>query len=89
MSYFDKLCWFVERFPQILSPELDQILRSAHLFQFPYVAHEVLPKTFDHEELDFQSKFFVLPFRVIAIEDRSSCVLLWDDEADKIGRAHV
>lgn len=85
MSYFDRLCWYAERFPAVLSRELRSMLEAAHLFQFPYVAHEVLPKTFEDLEFDFQSKFFVLPFRVVAIEDRSSCVLLWDDQSEQQG----
>jgi hypothetical protein len=84
MSAFDKLCWFAEKFPSDVGP-LAQILRQAHLFRFPHVPHESLPKSYTREELDFQREFFVLPFRTIAIEDPTSCVILWDDKPDQTG----
>jgi hypothetical protein len=85
MSTFDKLCWFAERFPQLLSPSMASVLRRASLFRFPHVSHEVLPKHYTRDELDFQNEFFHLPFRVVAIEDLTSCVLLWDDKPDQVG----
>lgn len=85
MSAFDKLCWFSERLPALLGPSMASVLRKAHLFRFPHVSHEVLPKHYTREELDFQNEFFHLPFRVVAIEDLTSCVLLWDDKPDQVG----
>ena len=85
MSAFDRLCWFAERFPEVMGPTMAGILRKAHLFKFPHVPHEVLPRHHSKEELDFQHEFFGLPFRVVAIEDPTSCVLLWDDKPDQSG----
>lgn len=85
MSAFDRLCWFAERFPALLGPSLSQMLRQAHLFSFPHVSHDVLPKTFTDEELRFHRDYFVLPFRVVAVEDKTSVVLLWDADPDQVG----
>lgn len=85
MSSFDKLCWFAERFPELLGPSLVAMLRGTHLFQFPHVPHEVLPKHYSEEEAQFQNDHFVLPFRSVAVEDLSSCILLWDDGPNQTG----
>lgn len=85
MSSFDKLCWFAERFPDLLGPSLVQMLRQTHLFRFPHAPHEVLPKSYSEAEAQFQNDYFVLPFRTVAIEDLSSCILLWDDVPDQTG----
>jgi len=81
MTAFDKLCWMAERHEDVLGSNLLRLLRQAALFSFPYVAHEVLPKSYTAEEIAFQREFFVLPFSVTAIEDKTSCVLLWDESA--------
>lgn len=88
MSAFDRLCWFAERFPELLGQPLLHMLRSAHLFSFPHVSHDVLPKSFSDEELRFQRDYFVLPFRVVAVEDQTSVVLLWDANPDQVGLCH-
>ncbi|MBM3494211.1 MAG: hypothetical protein FJX72_07815 [Armatimonadetes bacterium] len=85
MSTFDRLCWFAERFPDLLSPSLDALLFQTSLFRFPHTAHEVLPKFYTKEELDFQRAYFHLPFRIVAIEDQTSCVILWEEQRDQIG----
>lgn len=85
MSAFDRLCWFAERFPEVLGPSLPAVLRTAHLFSFPHVSHDVLPKSFNDEELVFYRDHFVLPFNVVAVEDRTSVVLLWDEKRDQVG----
>lgn len=79
MTAFDKLCWMAERHENVLGSNLLRLLRQSALFSFPYIAHEVLPKAYTAEEIAFQREFFVLPFNVTAIEDKTSCVLLWDD----------
>lgn len=64
---------------------MDELLRTANLFRFPHIAHEVLPKQYSEEELRFQQEFFALPFRLVAIEDLTSCILLWDGGPNEVG----
>tara|TARA_R100001086_G_scaffold192515_1_gene109732 strand:- start:11032 stop:11964 length:933 start_codon:yes stop_codon:yes gene_type:complete len=81
---FDRLAGFADRFPDRFRG-LRDILARAHVFHFDYAPHEVLPKSYTREELNFHAEHFVLPFPVVAIEDRSSCVLMWDADPDAQG----
>lgn len=81
---FDKLCRFAER--QTVLKGLQGILEQAHLFQFPYAPHDVLPKTYTREALDFHKEHFALPFPITAIEDNASCLVMWEAKPeDAIG----
>jgi len=71
---FDKLCGIAEKH----MPNLLPILRDAKIIDFPYVPHEVLNDRLSQDEVDQLRDRFFLPFPVIAIEDKASCVVLWD-----------
>lgn len=70
---FDRLCGIVEAH----IPEMIPILRKAKIFEFPVVPHEFLPKVFSEDIEWFEENFF-LPFPVVAIEDKASCMILFD-----------
>lgn len=80
---FDRLCWLSENCAPLRT--LDKMLREAHLFHFPGVPHEVLPRELADAEATFHAENFVMPFRVTAIEDPASCLLFWDDKPDARG----
>ena len=81
---FDRICRLVERCPELFRP-LRPVIEAAHLFHFPHVPGEVLPKNYADDALAFHTEHFVLPFRTVAIEDESSCVVLWDANANAAG----
>jgi hypothetical protein len=70
---FDTLCGIVEK----NYPYLQHILRNAKLFEFPEVPHKVLPKQYTEDPEWLEDSFF-LPFPIVAVEDKASCVVLWD-----------
>jgi len=78
---FDKLCMLCERYMKNLIPYVDK----ARLFQFPGRAHEVLPKEISDENKRFLQDEFFLPFPVVAIEDKASCIVLVDEDKEAIG----
>jgi hypothetical protein len=75
---FDRLCGLAERHYQ--NHVVQVACQKARIFDLPVVAHE---------DLDFKkyydSENFYLPFPVIAIEDKTSCVILMDSESKQIG----
>ena len=71
---FDKFCGVAEKHLPRLRPHV----ANARLFLFPGKSHEVLPKSYDDEEVQFLQEHFFLPFQTIAIEDPASCLLLSD-----------
>ncbi len=75
---FDRLCWMSENLPPLRA--FERVLRDAHLFHFPGVPHEVLPRELADEDALFHQENLVLPFRVTAIEDPASCLVFWDDK---------
>lgn len=78
---FDKLCGIVEKNQDRLGM-LVEPLREAKLFVFDRPAHEVAtPEALDGVDWDL----FCLPFRVTAIEDSGSVVLIADTHDDVIG----
>lgn len=79
---FDVFCAAAE-----LSSDKDMksVARSAALFDFPYVPHEVLSKNSTDEEIAFLHESFFLPFRTIAVEDKATCCVLQDLEKDQTG----
>lgn len=75
---FDKVAGFVERNFLSLVADLEQTA----LFEFPFRAHEkVAPGQFCQDDLD---RFF-LPSHRIAIEDKASCIFLFDGTPNQIG----
>lgn len=78
---FDQFCGLVERH----LPDAVPLLKLAHIFEFPGVPHETLPKSYDEETLHLLSETFFLPFNVVAVEDPASCVLLFDRTKDQQG----
>ena len=80
---FDKLAGVIEKW----LPQARPVMRQAKLFEFPGVAHEVLPKEFDEDDVQFVWDSFFLPFPYVAIEDPGSCIVLWDAERDQQGCA--
>lgn len=79
---FDTLISIVERhFPN----EFGKLVEDARLFIFPGKAHEVLPKRFERDVIDYIREYFVLPFDTVAVEDSASCVILKDLEKDAVG----
>jgi hypothetical protein len=81
-----------DRFAQLIekhAPEHIHLLNQAKLFVFPGRAHEVLPKTFTDEDVNFLRETFFLPFDVIAVEDSASCVLIRDEVPGQQGFGKV
>lgn len=75
---FDKVAGFIER----NLPDMVENLEKTALFEFPFRAHEaVTPGRFGQEDLD---RFF-LPFPRVAIEDKASCIFLFDGIPNQIG----
>lgn len=82
--FFDNLCKVAERHRM---DELLPFLRDAKLFHIPIRAHEVLAKEYSREEVESMRGQFFLPFRVCAVEDTASCIVLIDEEEDQVGFA--
>mgnify|MGYP001159234819 CR=1 FL=1 len=65
--------------------ELRHLLEKAKLFVFPGAAKDILPRSMDQEITRFLRENFVLPFPAVAVEDPSSCVILYDLEKGQKG----
>lgn len=72
---FDRLCMIAERHHPVLIPAL----KAARLFDFPVRAHEAIPQQPSEEERQFLTDTFFLPFPIVAIEDKGTCVVLMDN----------
>jgi len=79
--FFDLLAKIVEK----TSPRLTEWVERSRLFIFPGRSHEILPKSLEEREIDFDNENFFLPFRSIAVEDTASVVLLEDIEKGQRG----
>lgn len=77
---FDKFCSVVEQH----FPELRGIAEQAKLFVFEKAPHLVLKKNAGADYREFEN-IFALPFRVTAIEDPASLIVLIDKEEDAVG----
>lgn len=77
---FDKLCNIIEK----QFPKFKSVLEATHLFVFPYVPHDVLDKEISGD-LEWVKDNFFLPFPKIAIEDKASCIVLYDTEKNQTG----
>lgn len=66
-------------------PDARALLHRARLFDFPYRAHEVLPKTFQPGERELIHEHFFLPFEIVAVEDTASLVVLMNTEPEQRG----
>lgn len=74
---FDRLCAIIERVQP--NPVLHAVLKEARIFDFPGRAHELRTvKDWRKHEREFWMEHFFLPFRVVAIEDTATCVVLVD-----------
>ena len=82
---FDLLAGIVEKH----APEFVSLLHEAKLFGFPGRAHEILPHTITDEEVEFLREQFFLPFRVTAVEDTATCVVLVDRIPDQLGVSNL
>lgn len=88
---FDRLCFFAER--DFLSPEIENLLRAAHIFLFEKRFHELFPaesearRALFSSQREFWNENFFLPFPVAAIEDTASVVILADTVAKSRGLA--
>lgn len=80
---FDRLATLVDRHLPAARP----FLHDARLFDFPYKAHEVVPKEYPLEQRAFLAEHFFLPFHAVAIEDKASTLVLVDTEAEQKGLA--
>jgi hypothetical protein len=77
---------FARLLEKIQAPgDLRSPLRRGRLFEFPYIPHDVLPKTVEPDVLEFNKQNFFLPFRHTIIEDRCGVTVLWDAEKDQRG----
>jgi hypothetical protein len=77
---FDSLCRIAERQP--VPPELRKAVEAARVFRFEFNPHEALPKEYKLDVLEWLMENLYLPFPCIAVEDRASCVLFWDDSLE-------
>ncbi|TXH19512.1 MAG: hypothetical protein E6R03_00425, partial [Hyphomicrobiaceae bacterium] len=76
---FDKLCGAAEKLKEAF-PTLYDIVDGSRLFIFPYVPQDVLPKEGRTIPADFH-----LPFPIVAVEDKASCVVVCDMEEEAFG----
>lgn len=75
---FDRFAGYVERH----RPDLLKMVQETHLFEFPYLAHEVVGSgRFTSEDLEN----FYLPFPAVAIEDQATCTFLFDTQPRQMG----
>lgn len=74
---FDRFCRVVERSPE-MPAELREALERARVFEFNLVPHVDLPKQYSQEDVDWLKENFLLVFPCIALEDKTSCILMWD-----------
>lgn len=79
--YFDKACGIVETHVPMLRPVIDR----ASLFHIDAAPHEVLEKSIPADEVQILNDTFFLPFSTVAVEDRSSLVILEDTVEDQQG----
>ncbi len=77
---FDSLCRIAERQP--VPFELRRAVEHARVFRFEFNPHEALPKQYDPDDLAWLMENLYLPFPCIAVEDRASCVVFWDDSVE-------
>ena len=77
---FDSLCRIAERQP--VPPALRKAVDQAHVFQFEFNPHEALPKEYKPDVLEWLMDNLYLPFPCIAVEDRASCVVFWDNSVE-------
>ena len=66
-------------------PHLMKILHKVRLFEFPARPQDVLKRTFTAEEAETWSERFFLPFGHVAIEDKATCVVMWDSLPNQCG----
>jgi len=62
-----------------------EMLDRAHLFDLPVIPHEMLPKRWSQDQLDWFQDNFMLPFPIIGIEDRASLILLMAQNEGTVG----
>ena len=66
-------------------PPLRSILAKAKVFQIPAYAKEILnPNRYSDSDMQLLDDFF-LPFEICAIEDKTSCTILWPQVAGSVG----
>ena len=73
---FDTLCDITERW----LPELVPLLQHATLIRFDVIAHNVLDKQVPLDDIITLRGDFTMPSRIVAVEDKGSCVVLIDPE---------
>lgn len=77
---FDRLLGIAEAH----MPKYRGILARAKIFEFPIIPHEILPREFA-KDTDWMEQNFFLPFPVVAVEDKASCIVLFDIGKDQKG----
>jgi hypothetical protein len=77
---FDSLCRIAERQP--VPPEWRRAVEKARVFRFEFNPHEALPKEYKPDVLEWLMDNLYLPFPCIAVEDRASCVVFWDNSVE-------
>lgn len=82
---FDRLAMVTERWLSVLRAPMG----IAALLDLPDPPPQELPHEFDAAVLAFLTEAFFLPFPVVAVEDRASCVLLWDGVENQAGLGGV
>lgn len=81
---YDKLCGVAEWY---LPDEIYQLVRKASFFEFPGRVQDVLSADDLNQAIESGrlNELFFLPYRVVAIEDDESCIILADTEDDALG----
>lgn len=82
---FDRFCGAAERY----LPAFEDILRKARIFIFDIIPHEELPKALPSEKIEWIRENFFLPFPVVAVEDKASCIVISDPSENTIGLSGV
>lgn len=80
---FDLFIDHKNQFPE----HLRKYIVRAKLFEFDCFPTETLDEAY-YKEIPELTYNFCLPFPVVAVEDKTSCVILWDQQKDSVGIEH-
>ena len=80
---FDLFVTHKNQFPE----ELRKRIANARLFEFDMFPTESLPASYYKDVPDLAYNF-CLPFSTVAVEDKTSCVILWDQQKNAVGIEH-
>ena len=82
---FDRAVKIYDQLPELLQKQIKQ----ARIFHLPVYSREMVEACPTDDHRDYVADDFALPYPVVAIEDKQSCVLLWDKVENARGAHHT